>query len=598
LSQLAGRSEFGEVMPNVIARPPSRPHRGIPTLGVLVAALAVVSALVFQAFRAEQDQRATADRALREYAGFAAWEFASNAKEEMWLAMTELLRPAEQISPSRIGAALPSPAMLVAQNRRVARCKECGFEIPASYYFRLDLDDSALTTVLSEAPEARAPDRLERQWLRDTIAGHAGHVFDQHWRVATVVGEVNGRRLTVAYAVVRDTIGQVIAAYGVVSESNRFVAAFSAKLSDWELLPPSLIKQAGGGHLVAITVRDDKGNVVYRSPWQFSERYAAAYEQQKFVAGFTVQASLKPDAAGKLILGSPYRFPVLLALLAITAALVAVAFRQLRREAALARLRADFVSSVSHELRTPLAQIRMFAELLRMGWIRSVQEHTRSLDIIDQEARRLGHLVDKVLCFDRAERGEAALMPEPTEIAPLVREVLEAFAPLAKARQVSVRLELDENVVAEVDRGAMRQVLINLLDNAVKYGPTGQTITVGLERPAGDGDSLKLWVEDEGPGIPASERVRIWEPFHRLERDSNSAVAGSGIGLALVRRLIAAHGGAVSVQSALAGGGSRFIVEVPALSAVVGPQRSLVWHSEGGVAGGAYPKQEKELSRR
>jgi len=340
-----------------------------------------------------------------------------------------------------------------------------------------------------------------------------------------------------------------------------FVAAFSAKLSEWDLLPPSLMKQAGDPHLVSIIVRDDKGNIVYRSPTQFSDRYSASYEQQKFVAGFTVQASIKPSAAHKLILGDSYRFPVLLALLVITAVLVGVAFRQLRREAALARLRADFVSSVSHELRTPLAQIRMFAELLRMGWIRSEQEHTRSLDIIDQEARRLGHLVDKVLCFDRTERGEMALMPEPTELAPLIREVLEAFAPLAAARRVKVRLSLADGVVAELDRGAIRQVLINLLDNAVKYGPEGQTITVGLEMMDA-GSWSRLWVDDEGPGIPASERAGIWEPFHRLARDSNSAVAGSGIGLALVRRLVEAHGGRAWVANAGAIG-ARFAVELP-----------------------------------
>src|SRR6185503_3716011 len=391
--------------------------------------------------------------------------------------------------------------------------------------------------------------------------GHARKIFDPHWRVATVVGEVDGRRLSVAYAVVRDTLGRAVAAYGVVSESNRFVAAFSAKLAEWDLLPPSLTKQAGEGHLVAITVRDEGGNVVYRSPWQFGERYSASYAQQKFAAGFTVAASLREDAAEKLILGPTYRFPILLALLAITAALVAIAVRQMRREAALARLRADFVSSVSHELRTPLAQIRMFAELLRMGWIRSAQEHTRSLDIIDQEARRLGHLVDKVLCFDRAERGESALMPEPTELAPLVAEVLEAFTPLAKARQVVVIQSLDPSVIAEVDRGAVRQILINLLDNAVKYGPAGQTITVSLEA-AGQRERARISVSDEGPGIPAAERDRIWEPFHRLERDSNSAVAGSGIGLALVRRLSEEHGGCVGVESAPSGG-SRFCVELP-----------------------------------
>src|SRR5438270_7807621 len=156
-------------MPNGFSRTPGRPRRSVPTLAILLAALAVVSALVFQAFRAEQDQRATASRALHEYAGFAAWEFASNMKEEMWLAMTELLRPAEQLAPPAPGASLPSPVMLVAQNHHIAKCKDCSSEIPASYYFRLDLNDSALTTVVGDAGDGRAPERPERQWRRDTI---------------------------------------------------------------------------------------------------------------------------------------------------------------------------------------------------------------------------------------------------------------------------------------------------------------------------------------------------------------------------------------------------------------------------------------------
>src|SRR5262249_2746708 len=126
---------------------------------------------------------------------------------------------------------------------------------------------------------------------------HAREVFAKSWRVATVVGVVDGRRLTVAYTVVRDTLDRPVAAYGVVSESNRFVAAFSAKLNEWDLLPPSLMKQAGNDHLVSIIVRDDKGNIVYRSPTQYSDRYSASYEQQKFVAGFTMQASINPNAA-------------------------------------------------------------------------------------------------------------------------------------------------------------------------------------------------------------------------------------------------------------------------------------------------------------
>lgn len=541
----------------------SRARGGVPTFAILLSALAVLGVMVFQAFRAEQDRRATADRALREYAGFAAWEFASNAKEEMWMAMTELLRPAEQLAPKNPGEELPSPAILVAQSRRVAGCNGCALEIPASYYFRLDLNDSALAHVLAEGAGARAPDLVERQWLRDTIVRHARDVFARHWRVATVVGQVHGRRLTIAYTVVRDTSGAVAAAYGVVSESNRFVAAISSRLADWDLLPPALTREAGDGHLVSIIVRDDNGHEVYRSPWQFPGRLSASYEQQKFVAGFTVVASLSPLAAQRLVLADSYRMPVLLVLLAITAALVGIAFRQLRREETLSRLRADFVSSASHELRTPLAQIRMFAELLRMGWIRSEEERVRSLDILDQEARRLGHLVDRVLCFDRTERGDAALRCETAPLAPLVREVVSAFRPLASARDVSIDLDLETGIIAKVDRGAIHQILVNLLDNAVKYGPSGQTIRVSLARTSADRASLR--VADEGPGVPAGEEAHVWAPFRRLDRDANSSIAGSGIGLALVRRLAHAHGGGAAIVASSGNIGACFEIILPCL---------------------------------
>ena len=196
-----------------------------------------------------------------------------------------------------------------------------------------------------------------------------------------------------------------------------------------------------------------------------------------------------------------------------------------------------------------------------MGWVRSDEERTRSLEIIDQESRRLAQLVDRVLRFEKSERGETGLHLEPTKLASLAREVVEAFAPLAKSRQAGLRLELDENVEACVDRGAIRQVLINLLDNAVKYGPIGQTVAIGV---ATHGAFARLTVEDEGPGVPDEHRVTIWEPFQRLARDSNSAIAGSGIGLSVVRSLVVAHGGRVSVEAGSVG--ARLVVDIPRLT--------------------------------
>jgi signal transduction histidine kinase len=122
-----------------------------------------------------------------------------------------------------------------------------------------------------------------------------------------------------------------------------------------------------------------------------------------------------------------------------------------------------------------------------------------------------------------------------------------------------VRAELLPGVIAPVDKSALRQTLLNLLDNAVKYGPTAQTVVVAM---AAEHGLVRVAVEDEGPGIALAERDRIWTPFYRLERDANSAVAGSGIGLAVVRELVTQHGGRVWVERGRTGG-ARFVVELP-----------------------------------
>ena len=305
------------------------------------------------------------------------------------------------------------------------------------------------------------------------------------------------------------------------------------------------------------------GVELYRTPVQYAPTFAARDSfEHPMMGGIRVQVALRPDVAPKLAIGGMPRsnVPMLLSLLALTAVLVVAALLQLHREYELSRLRADFVSGVSHELRTPLAQIRMFSETLLLGRVRSEGERVRSLEIVDQEARRLTHLVENLLHFSRSERQATRLSPAAAPLAPLVREAVEAFAPLAAARGVTFRTELRDGLVAPVDAEALRQMLVNLLDNAVKYGPADQTITVGLE--SGDGKA-RIRVEDQGPGVPAADRERIWDRFWRLERDRGSAVAGTGIGLSVVRELVALHGGRAWAEEGRGGTGARFVLELP-----------------------------------
>jgi signal transduction histidine kinase len=124
---------------------------------------------------------------------------------------------------------------------------------------------------------------------------------------------------------------------------------------------------------------------------------------------------------------------------------------------------------------------------------------------------------------------------------------------------MSVASALQANAVVSFDRDALRQILLNLLDNAVKYGPAGQTITVSSEIV---GDRARISVEDQGPGIPHTDRLRVWEPYVRLNRDVESATGGSGIGLSVVRELVTLHGGRTRAEGAPSGG-ARVVIELP-----------------------------------
>jgi signal transduction histidine kinase len=230
-----------------------------------------------------------------------------------------------------------------------------------------------------------------------------------------------------------------------------------------------------------------------------------------------------------------------------------------RRERELARLRTEFVASASHELRTPLAQIRMFSELLRSSGLRTPEDRDRALRVIEKESQRLSTLVDNLLNFAQLRRSVEPPRGSSTDIADEARQVIADFEPLTLERQVSIMEYLEPGLHARIDSRAFRQVLINFLENAVKYGPAGQTVTV---RVGTSGSQLQLAVEDEGPGIPAAERSTVWQAFYRREDAVASRENGSGIGLAVVRDLVLQCGGSVRVEEA-PGGGARFVAEFP-----------------------------------
>jgi signal transduction histidine kinase len=322
------------------------------------------------------------------------------------------------------------------------------------------------------------------------------------------------------------------------------------------LLPPSLAREPKD--LLSIRVATADRHNLFSSSTTWSA-YTSETSLDERLGAFRVAVALTGPAAERLIIGGlpRSRVPLLSGLLVITTGLIAVAFVQLKRERELIRLRADFVSGVSHELRTPLAQIRMFGETLLLNRVRSSEERHRSLEIIVQESRRLTLLIENVLQFARLDRGaDSAIATRPERLDLLLQDIIEGFEPLARSKRTAIARQIDDGIVAPVDTDAFRQIVLNLLDNALKYGPPGQTIVVTCRC---DGGLAAITIEDEGPGVSEADASRIWSPFYRAGRDGSSG--GTGIGLAIVKRLTDLHRGRVSVERGSRG--ARFVLELP-----------------------------------
>jgi signal transduction histidine kinase len=248
-----------------------------------------------------------------------------------------------------------------------------------------------------------------------------------------------------------------------------------------------------------------------------------------------------------------------LLLLVIAAGLVAT-YRLVRRESEIARLKSDFVANVSHDLKTPLALIRMFAETLEMDRVPDERRRREYYGVLTRESERLSRLIDNVLDFSRIESGRQRYDIAPGPVEPIVHEVVESFRHPLQQQGFTVEVALEPDLPdVPLDPDAMKQALANLVDNAMKYSADRRRLRVSARREA---DGIALEVADEGIGIPLSERERIFEKFYRVGRSETQGRRGSGVGLALVKHIVEAHRGRVTVDSR-PGEGSRFTLHLP-----------------------------------
>ncbi|MBU6401628.1 MAG: hypothetical protein KGS61_15030, partial [Verrucomicrobia bacterium] len=213
----------------------------------------------------------------------------------------------------------------------------------------------------------------------------------------------------------------------------------------------------------------------------------------------------------------------------------------------LERTRQEFVANVSHELRTPLSMIKGYVETLRDGAKEDPAVAARFLDTIARHTDRLAFLIEDLLTISRLESGQVTLDLQPVELGPAVERVMDELRARAAGRKVRLENAIPAGRRARADAERLHQVLVNLVDNAIKYGRADGTVIVGAETTSDK--RLAVWVRDDGPGIPPEAKERVFERFYRIDKARSREQGGTGLGLAIVKHIVQAHGGEVRVES-------------------------------------------------
>lgn len=239
---------------------------------------------------------------------------------------------------------------------------------------------------------------------------------------------------------------------------------------------------------------------------------------------------------------------------------VGLALGAVARQMRLSQMKSDFVSNVSHELRTPLSSIRVFGEYMRLGRVEKPEKIREYGEYIEAESRRLTQLINNILDFSKIEASEKSYRFVETDVVDLVEHTVAAFEVPLREHGIAISFSAPAVLpMLRVDPDALAQVLVNLLDNAVKYSNGRKAIDVGIAQVDG---AIRIAIHDHGIGIPAAEQKKIFEKFYRVGSTLVHDVKGSGLGLSIVQHVVEAHGGRIEVDST-PGDGSTFTIVLP-----------------------------------
>ncbi len=503
----------------------------------LFAPILLLVVVLAMTWRAERRVAVVTDRVVHDYAALAAWQYARRANMAVHDEVMRVFGPAPGGHQRTRGSSTSLTPAILLSNARTSD----GLMSRPEFAFTYDPVNGTLTT---------APDGVNAATIRplilriDTLIAGRQTGDEPH---QLLFEDVSGRLR--AFALWLAPRGENVPPFvnGVVADGRVLDSLFLRTLRDEELLPSTVRRTESPGTGLALRLTAPGGAVVAESPQRLGA--TRAIDSTGFQGG-TLRVELDiPEAHAEQLLigGAPTsQLPALSLMLVVAAVLATVGITHYRRARALAATRARFVTNVSHELRTPLAQISMFAETLHLGRERNTMERQQFAGIILAEARRLATLVENVMRVSPAV-GTHQMTPLPSEVRELIQRAATAFAPIAAAAGVPVSVDAPDHLAVQADGAAFQQIMLNLLDNAVKHGGGSR---VSVTATSAD-DQVTITVEDEGPGIPQEWRSRVFEPFAQIAGRKGT---GAGLGLSIVRDLVTAQGGTVTIGDSPAGG--------------------------------------------
>ncbi|MDA2913247.1 HAMP domain-containing histidine kinase [Acidobacteriia bacterium AH_259_A11_L15] len=408
--------------------------------------------------------------------------------------------------------------------------------------------------------------KTETEYLREQFYKQKESGYPQVYTMPTWAPRKDGRGYQiVALFPLPKFPSERVAVGGMVFDSEYLTEEFFPAVFD-KLLAKDFAERSGGGKAasseVAMMVRPKgmKKPLATSAGWDAGKPEVERNIEMSF-PGLTL--AIKFQGTTVAALAQEFQRNALLVIGGLSLFLaggILLTYRNVIREMGLAKLKSDFVSNVSHELRTPLSLIRLYAETLELGRVQTPEKQQEYYGIIRKESERLTALINNILDFSRIEAGKKEYSFTDTNLSVLVRDTLESYRYQIEQMGFAFDVRIEDNLPRmQVDREAIARSLLNLVNNAVKYSQGEKYLGVNLYRTNG---LVKLEVIDHGIGIPRSEQPKVFEKFYRAGDSLVHNTKGSGVGLSLVRHIVQAHGGQISVES-MPGQGSKFTIALP-----------------------------------